>query len=134
MPEPFKFFIQDHDKKLDKNLCGFFALSHFTNGRITREQYIAAAAQVYIDACGVSKDDAEKLALEDSSLQMLEKCGLRFLLRSLTVAAREHNSPHPRPATSRQRGRRTLPLPTLSILPTPDCGGQRRIGVIWRGS
>jgi hypothetical protein len=40
-------FLKQGKTGLDANLCGFFALYHFTNGRVTRDQYLDKAKEMY---------------------------------------------------------------------------------------
>jgi hypothetical protein len=70
----FLFLKQSHSGP-DAKLCAFFALYHFKNGGITREQYIAAASQAYIDI-GMDKDAAKEMALDGNDPATLAKFGL----------------------------------------------------------
>jgi hypothetical protein len=71
----FLFLKQSHSGS-DAKLCAFFALYHFKNGGITREQYVAAASQAYIDI-GMDKDDAKEMALDGDDPETLVKFGLK---------------------------------------------------------
>jgi hypothetical protein len=71
----FLFLKQSHSGS-DAKLCAFFALYHFKNGGITREQYVAAASQAYIDI-GMDKDDAKEMALDGNDPETLVKFGLK---------------------------------------------------------
>ena len=71
---PFLFLKQSH-AGTDAKLCAFFALYHFKNGGITRDQYIAAASKAYTDI-GISDADAKGMALDGNDPATLARFGL----------------------------------------------------------
>jgi len=72
----FKFLKQPKTPP-DSKLCGFYALYHFTDGGLTRDEFIQKATDHYETALGVSHQEAEGMVMDGNDPSVLSLYGLR---------------------------------------------------------
>ncbi|MBV8820232.1 MAG: hypothetical protein JO022_17860, partial [Acidobacteriaceae bacterium] len=65
-PSTFKYMKQGND-----GLCAFYALYHFTNGGLTKEQFIQTASRYYKEKLGMPDTGARELALDGNDPAVL---------------------------------------------------------------
>ncbi|MCP3166718.1 hypothetical protein [Myxococcus qinghaiensis] len=72
----FKFLKQPKTPP-DSKLCGFYALYHFTDGGLTRDQFIQKATEHYETALGLQHKEAEEMVMDGNDPSVLSLYGLR---------------------------------------------------------
>ncbi|WNG20263.1 hypothetical protein [Cystobacter fuscus] len=60
----------------DNKLCAFYALHHFTDGKVTKNAFIDKATSVYTDI-GLPKEDALAMVLDGNDPATLGQFGLK---------------------------------------------------------
>lgn len=66
-PSAFKYMKQGSD-----GLCAFYALYHFTNGGVTKPDFIKKASAYYMKALSMNQSDAEQLAHDGNDPAVLQ--------------------------------------------------------------
>ncbi|NTX08556.1 hypothetical protein HUA74_33460 [Myxococcus sp. CA051A] len=72
---PYKFLKQPKTPP-DSKLCGFYALYHFTNGGLTRDEFIQKATQHYETALGLPNKEAQEMVMDGNDPSVLGLYGL----------------------------------------------------------
>jgi hypothetical protein len=75
---PHKFLVQPKTPP-DSKLCAFFALYHFTDGGVAKQDFITQATNHYVQILGMAQPEAQALVLDGNDPSVL---GLYHLSQS----------------------------------------------------